>query len=153
MKHRRLGRPRVVRMVGVPALARDVATSVGEASLVGAIVDLRAVGQGEARVVLREYRAEQTNCRDDLLGRQMLITDHQYGVIDKGSVQYGFVGLRDRPGEIDAAHFRASVVCQGGDVHGGLLPAARKQLHGYSPLECNLLSAIPCFTAPASRGR
>ncbi len=50
-------------------------------------MDLRALGQREARVVLREDLAEQLHGREQLLRREMLVAQHQHGVIHEGAVQ------------------------------------------------------------------
>ena len=118
MQHRGLGRARGVRMVGVPAFAGNVAAAVGEAILVGDVMDLRAVRDGEARIVLREDLAEQADRLEDLRRRQRLVADHQHAALDEGAVHRGTIQVGNRLREVDPQHLGARVRTQRPDFHG-----------------------------------
>jgi hypothetical protein len=66
-------------------------------------VDLRAVRQGEARVVLLEDGAEQLDRREHLRRRELLVADRQHPVLDEGPVQGVLVHRRHWTAEVDAA--------------------------------------------------
>ena len=122
VQHGGLGRPRVVRMVGVPALAGDVAAAVGEAVLVGEVMDLRTLRQRKARVVLVEDLAEQRHGLQELRRREALAADRQNVMADEGVVQGPPDVARDRLREVQATDFGAGVVGHGDDLHDGFLP-------------------------------
>ena len=99
-----------IRVVGVIAFARNVTSAVGIEILVRDVVDERTLGQGKARIVLWEGLAEQADCLEQLLGRQMLVAKHQHRTIDKGAVEPGPRNLVYRFRQIDAADFRPGML-------------------------------------------
>ncbi len=128
MQHGRLRRFGGIRVIGVVALARNVALAVRVEVLVGDVVDLRTIRQRKARVVLREHLAEQLHRIEQLRRRQMLIAEHQHRVLDERTVQ-PFAHCRvHRLRQVHAADLGAGMRTEGRD-HGGMIarPASRVQ--------------------------
>jgi hypothetical protein len=99
-----------VRVAGVIAFARNVASAVRIEVLVRDVVNERTLRQGKARIVLWEGLAEQADCREQLLGRQMLVAKHEHRIVDKRTIEPGPRNLIDRLGQIDTADFRPGML-------------------------------------------
>ena len=67
MKRGRLGRYRVIRVVSMIALARDIDSAVLQLILIGDVVDQWIIRHGEARIVLGEDLAEVLHGGEELI--------------------------------------------------------------------------------------
>ena len=111
-QHRRLGRTRVVGVIGVIALARDISRAVREFILVGDVVNGRAFRQREAGVVLNEHLADQLHGLQHLMRVHLLVPHHQHGMIREGLIQPRARVRVHRFGEIDAGRFDTGMIGQ-----------------------------------------
>ena len=105
-----LWRAGCIRVVSVIAFAGNVTPPVGIEILVRDVVDERTLGQRKAGIVLREGFTEQTDCLEQLLGRQVLVAKHQHRAVDKRTIELDLHNLVYRLGEIDAADLRSSML-------------------------------------------
>src|SRR5579871_6452043 len=86
VEHCRLGRRRMIGMVGVKRLARNV-TLAGHRLLVRDIVKLRVARHMHLALVVLEQLAKDLGGGDKLRRRATLVADHQYMIFGKGAVQ------------------------------------------------------------------
>ena len=61
MQNRRFRGPRIIGMIGMPTLPRNVAAAVRELVLVRDVMNFRAFGKRESRIVLREYLTKKSH--------------------------------------------------------------------------------------------
>jgi hypothetical protein len=81
--------------------------------LIGDVVDLRAFGDSEARIVLQKDLAEDPHRLQKLGSVQLLVADGNHGVVEKGLVQ-PFAGLLvDRTAEINSGNLGTGMSRQG----------------------------------------
>ena len=96
-------------MIRVIARSRNVSLAVRVAVLIGQVMDLRAIGQGEFAVVLHEYIAKQLHCREQFGGRQGLFADDEYRMTNKGLIEFVYQRRVDRCPEIESPNFDAGM--------------------------------------------
>ena len=77
-------------------------------------MDIRALRQCEARIVLWKYFAEQLHRIEQLARRQMLVAEHQHRMVDERAVQPFPQRDTDRLREVDAA--TSAPVCEDSDL-------------------------------------
>src|SRR5271169_1868714 len=140
-------------MIGVVALARDVALAVGIEILVRDVMDRGTIRQCEARIVLGKHLAQQPDRGKQLMRRQLLVAKHQHRMVDEGAIEPCPTGLVDRAGQIDAEHFRAGMRGERGDrvLHRGCQPVSIGRVgsiaHSLSEASYSLTSGWPSMTS------
>ena len=95
-------------------------------------MNLRAVRQGKAGVVLLKHRTEQFYSREHLRRRQGLIANHQHAVLHERPVQRGFRLWGNGTAQVDANGLGPGVIGQTSDFHGSIPPGqslARPSVH------------------------
>src|SRR5580658_6918863 len=115
----------MVGVVGVERLARNDPLAVHDL-VVGDVVDIRVAGDVVFLLVVLLQLAEHLGRGLELLGRKVLVADHQHVVGDEGTVERGVrVGV-NRLAQVHAAHLGAGVFGQLGDRPGHLkVPPSR----------------------------
>jgi hypothetical protein len=84
-------------------------------------MNLGAIRQREARVVLMEHRTEDLHCLQHTRRRQRLLTDRQHAVACEGVDQLCSDGVIHRLAEVNPQNLGAEVVGKRDDVHGCFL--------------------------------
>jgi hypothetical protein len=113
----RLGRARMVGVVGVERLARDDASPVHEL-VVGDIGDVRVPRDVVLLLVVRLQIAEQLHGGDELVGREMLVAHDQHVMVDERLVERGARLGVDRLREVEPDDLGPGVVRQWRDGEG-----------------------------------
>ena len=114
IEDRRLGRGRVVRMVGVEGLARDHPPRA-EKFLVGDVVHLRKAGDVQLLLVVRLELAEHLHRLLEIRRLVFLLADHQHMVLGPGAVERRLGLGIDRLRQVDARDLGPGVIGQRGD--------------------------------------
>ena len=99
-QHRRLGRARVIGVVGVECLAGDDAPAVLDL-VVGYVVHAGMTRHVALLLVVRLNLTEELGRGRELVRREVLVAHDQHVMLDEGAAQDGTVGGIDRLGEVE----------------------------------------------------
>ena len=145
IEDRRLGRGRVIGMVGVEGLARDVALA-RHGLLVRDEIHLRKAGDVQLLLVVRLQLPPHLHRGEEILRPVFLVAHDKHMVLREGAVDRrpGF-GI-DRLGQVEAADFGSGVRGEGRDRvrHGGHLHRrGRARIYGFSTGASNRPASMP----------
>jgi hypothetical protein len=113
----RLGRLRVIRMIGVEGLARNDALAVRE-FFVGDVIDVWVAGDVALFLVMRLKLAEYLRRCLELVRREMLVADHQHMTLGEGLVERVARIRIDRLREVETGNLGAGVLRKRRDGEG-----------------------------------
>jgi hypothetical protein len=124
-QHRRLGRARVIGVVGVECLARDDALAVFDL-VVGYVVHAGMARHVPLLLVVRLNLTEELGGGRELVRREVLVAHDQHVMLGEGAAQDGLVAGIDRLGEVEPGDLKPGVSRErrDGQPHGMTLDAS-----------------------------